>query len=206
MRIDFNAITDAGIDESKLHLSSNTWSDKRFDLIKDTKVFYQWGTDKISMSIPVEIFINDKTQIINNLNPPYHHVVCLNAVKSFGAGLFFIWNNTKFVLSLFIDNLLATHQWYNLLKSSFAWIITSFKFSPYDNKEVSSTNNLTALHPTALYISLMYNKKNNGPRTDPWGTPHFTKPISDCTPLATVNWRLLFRYDLKNIIACPLIP
>ena len=86
--------------------------------------------------------------------------------KSFGAGLFFIWNNTKFVFSLFIDNLLATHQWYNLSKSSFTWIITSFKFSPYDNKEVSSANNLTALHPTALYISLMYNKKNNGPRTD----------------------------------------
>ena len=80
MPIDFNAITDAGIDESKVHLSSNTWSDKRFDMIKDTKVFCQWGTNKISMRIPVEIFINDKTQMINNLNPPYRHVVCLNAI------------------------------------------------------------------------------------------------------------------------------
>ena len=126
--------------------------------------------------------------------------------KSFGTGLFFICNNTKFVLLLFIDNLLATHQWYNLSKSSFASIITSFKLNPYDNKEVSSANSLTALHPTALYISLMYNKKNNGPRTDPWGTPHFTKPISDYTPLSTVNWRLLIRYDLENIFAWPRIP
>ena len=72
--------------------------------------------------------------------------------KSFGIGLFFIWNNTKFVLLLFIDNLLATHQWYNFSKKYFASTITSFKFSPYDNKEVSSANSLTALHPTDLYI------------------------------------------------------
>ena len=40
-----------------------------------------WGTDKINMSIPVEIFVNDKTKIIKSLDPPYRHVVCLNAVK-----------------------------------------------------------------------------------------------------------------------------
>ena len=33
------------------------------------------------MSFPVDILINDKTQIINNLNPPYRHVVCLNALN-----------------------------------------------------------------------------------------------------------------------------
>ena len=113
MSIDFYAITDAGIDESKVQLSSNTWSDKLMNVIKDTKVSYQWGTNKISMNIPVEIFINGKTQIISNLNPPYRHVVCLNAVKSFGTGLLFIWNDTKCFLSLFTD-CLATHQWYNL--------------------------------------------------------------------------------------------
>ena len=81
MPIDFNAITDARIDKSKVQLSSNTWSDKWFDMMKDTKVSYLWGTDKISMSIPVDTFINDKTQIINNLNPPYRHVLCLDAVE-----------------------------------------------------------------------------------------------------------------------------
>ena len=119
--------------------------------------------------------------------------------KSFGTGLFFVWNDTKFVLLLFIDNLLATHQWYSLWKSYFARSITSSKFGTFDNKEASSANNLTALHPTALYISLMYNKKINGPRTDPWGTPHFTMPISDCTPLTTVNWRLLVKYDMHAL-------
>ena len=81
MPINFNAITNAGNDKSKVQLSSNARSDKGFNMIKDTKVFYQWGTDKINMSILVEIFVNDKTKIINSLNPPYRHVVCLNAVK-----------------------------------------------------------------------------------------------------------------------------
>ena len=60
-------------------------------------------------------------------------------------------------LSLIIDNLLATHQWYILWKSYLAWIITSFKFSPVDKKDVSSANNLAALHPTDMYKSSMYN-------------------------------------------------
>ena len=77
----FNAITNEGIDKSKLQLSSNAWSDERFNRIKDTKVFYQWGTNKINMRIAIEIFVNDKSKIINSLNPPYRHVVCLNAVK-----------------------------------------------------------------------------------------------------------------------------
>ena len=36
---------------------------------------------KFSMGIPVEILIREKTQIINNINPPYRHVVCLDSVK-----------------------------------------------------------------------------------------------------------------------------
>ena len=136
--------------------------------LKIPKYFTSEAQTKINMSIPVEIFVNDKTKIINSLNPPYRHVVCLNAVKIIWYWFIFHMEQYEFVLLLFIDNLLATHQWYNLSKSSFASIITSFKFNPYDNKEVSSANSLTALHPTALYISLMYNKKNNGPRTDTW--------------------------------------
>ena len=37
MPIDFNVITDVRIDKSKLHLCSNTWSEKIYNMIKDTK-------------------------------------------------------------------------------------------------------------------------------------------------------------------------
>ena len=50
MPINFNAITNVGIDKSKVQLSSNAWSDEGFNMIKDIKVFYQWGTDKINMN------------------------------------------------------------------------------------------------------------------------------------------------------------
>ena len=61
MAIYFNAIINAGIDKCKVQLSSNTCSNKRFDMVKYAKVFLQWSTDKINMRIPVQIFINDKT-------------------------------------------------------------------------------------------------------------------------------------------------
>ena len=50
-------------------------------MIKYSKVFYQRGTNIINVSIPVQIFINDKTQIVYSLNPPYRHVLCLNIAK-----------------------------------------------------------------------------------------------------------------------------
>ena len=51
-----NAITDTGTDKSNVQLSSNTLSNARFDMIKDSEVFYQWGTDRINMSIPIQNF------------------------------------------------------------------------------------------------------------------------------------------------------
>ena len=53
--------------------------------------------------------------------------------KLFGTCLFFIWNKTKFVLSLLIDNLLAKHQSYNLRKSYFAWFIASCNYLSFPN-------------------------------------------------------------------------
>ena len=57
-----NAIIHTGVDECKALLFDNTWSYKRLDVIKDCRVFYQWGTDKINISILVQIFINAKIQ------------------------------------------------------------------------------------------------------------------------------------------------
>ena len=60
MAIYFNAIINAGTDKGKVQLSSNTWSNRRFDMIEYSKVFHKWSTDKIIMHITVQIFINDK--------------------------------------------------------------------------------------------------------------------------------------------------
>ena len=81
MAIYFNAITDTGTDKSKVQLSSKTLRNERFDKIKDSEVFYQWCTDGINMSIPVKIFINDKSQVIDNFSPIHCHVVRSNAIK-----------------------------------------------------------------------------------------------------------------------------
>ena len=43
----------------------------------------------------------------------------------------------------------------------------------------SSANNLRFLGPTAFWISLIYIVKNNGPRTEPCGTPHSIFPNRD---------------------------
>ena len=146
------------------------------------------------MTIPVQIVINAKTQMINNRIPLYRRTICFNSLKIICWHwfivifvLFFIWNNAKFVLSL-LKGYFVGYTRYILCNSHLAWFIAPFKFDPLDNKDVSLANNLTALHPVALYISLVYNKNNDGPRTDPISTPKFTMPYY--TPLATLNWRI----------------
>jgi hypothetical protein len=50
----------------------------------------------------------------------------------------------------------------------------------------------------------MYNKKNNGPRIEPCGTPNLTcfqceKYWLDCLSLITTLWYLLFKYEVTNL-------
>ena len=52
----------------------------------------------------------------------------------------------------------------------------------------------------------MYNKNNNGPRTEPWGTPCNISLISDLDPETDVNWDLPDKYDLNQLLAIPRIP
>jgi hypothetical protein len=39
-------------------------------------------------------------------------------------------------------------------------------------------------------MSLIYNKNNNGPSTDPWGTPALTRPESDSSLFTNTNCHL----------------
>ena len=118
--------------------------------------------------------------------------------KILGTGLFFIWNNTKFVLSLLINNLFATHYWYNFVNISSACLCAISELLLLVIIAVSSAYYLTALCPVDLYKWFIHSKKNNGPNTEPCGTPHDTVRKSEFTPFMTVYWRLLVEYDLKK--------
>ena len=130
------------------------------------------------------------------------------AEKSRGTGLFFIWKSTKWVLSLFIVSSLHGQKEHNFSNASLAFLFNSSKSGLQTDKEVSSANNLIPFSPTALYISLIYRRKNKGPNTDPCGTPHGTHlSLSlDLMPFTTVYWRRFDKYDQKNSFAWPLIP
>ena len=118
--------------------------------------------------------------------------------KLSGMRLFLLWNTTKFVLSLFIDSCFARHHLYTFMNISFAFSFASCKSWLPIMREALSANNRTALQPIALFIPLIYNKKNNGPSTDPWETPYLTYSKSDLTPLTTIYWRLCVKWDLKK--------
>jgi len=45
---------------------------------------------------------------------------------------------------------------------------------PEINKLVSSAKSFTFSPGKTREMSLMYNKNNNGPKTEPWDTPHRT--------------------------------
>ena len=42
---------------------------------------------------------------------------------------------------------------------------------------VSSAKSKGCVNLEALGRSLMYSMKNKGPKMEPWGTPHFKKPL-----------------------------
>ena len=58
-----------------------------------------------------------------------------------------------------------------------------FKFLPDKNILVSSANKTDRLVVVIVVKSLMYSKKNNGPRIDPCGTPYFIFSLPDLTLL-----------------------
>ena len=66
-------------------------------------------------------------------------------------------------------------------------------------KRLSSANSLMKVLGDILSeISLIYIKKNNGPRTVPWGTPERTGLHSDAKPSTTTLWVLPKRKDLDH--------
>ena len=130
----------------------------------------------------------------------------LTSVNCWGIGLLIVWKSTKFVFSALIVSLLLMHHLNRSSNFDVMLAIRAVRSGWYINNAVSSAKSLTYSVPTAWCISFMYNVKNNGPSTEPCGTPHSIFPVDDTESFTTVYWSLLVRYNLKKLFAWPLMP
>ena len=140
----------------------------------------------------------------------FTRVIFINSVlisfKCWGIGLLIVWKSTKFVFSSLIFSLLLMHHLTRPSNFDIMLAIRTVKSGWDINNAVSSANSLKYSDPTAWCISFMYNAKNNGPSTEPCGTPHSIFPVDDAESFTTVYWSLLVRYDLKKLFVWPLMP
>ena len=72
-------------------------------------------------------------------------------------------------------------------------------------KQVSSANSL-GQSDMLLVMSLIYTENNNGPRTEPCGTPQLIFLQVDCLLSKDTYWHLLDKKDENNLCATPRIP
>ena len=57
-----------------------------------------------------------------------------------------------------------------------------------------------------LAIVAEYSTYSKGPKTDPWGNPHFKGRCVDLLPCSWTNCFRVVKYDLNQVRAVPLIP
>jgi hypothetical protein len=76
--------------------------------------------------------------------------------------------------------------------SLFISICIKSKFFPEYDNEVSSANSLAKL-PKLSVMSLIYNKNNKGPSTDPWGTKRITT-----SHLKSLNTKTTMTHSVRN--------
>ena len=107
-------------------------------------------------------------------------------------GLLIVWKRIKFFSALIV-NLLLLHHFIKCLNFVLMSQKSCVKFVCDINSAVSSANNLKFSGPTAFWISLIYIVKNNGPRTEPCGTPHSVFPNDDLASFITIYCCLLVR-------------
>ena len=138
---------------------------------------------------------SDQFKVSSNVIPRYLNEVTrlmsINSVvistKLWGIGLLTVWKNMKFVLLAFIVSLLTIHHLFSSLNLLMISRVRVFTSGWCINRAVSSAINHKHNFARLYYI---YHKcilqKNNGPRTDPCGTPHVTFLSAEFTPLITV--------------------
>ena len=113
------------------------------------------------MYIPVKIFIDMETYVLNRSRFFNCHIINYNFIQAF-------WYMFIFLVKV---SLLHKNQWCNFLKEVFAGLVGLCILLLCIKTPVSSAYNLMLLAFTGLTISFIYRIKNNGPKTEPWGTP-----------------------------------
>ena len=93
---------------------------------------------------------------------------------SFTTGLRIPWdlNRMKWVFDTLKESILQSSQSTIFNNSPFMIVTNLFGSRPFKKTLVSSANNMGNNTSDTLAISLIYNKMSNGPRMEPWGTPH----------------------------------
>jgi hypothetical protein len=91
---------------------------------------------------------------------------------------------------------------YQLLHPQYTIILSCEK-----NRFASSANIWKSKRSEQYSKSLIYKRNNNGPKTEPWGTPQETYTSSELIiPLIETYYFLFDKYDLNHSLAMPRIP
>ena len=98
-------------------------------------------------------------------------------------------NTISFVFLTFNVSLLALNQLDAFASSKLAVSNNLFMSNPEIWNVVSSANN-SVKSSVAFGRSFIKIKNNRGPRTEPWGTPHFIVKFSEFIPLKVTNCSL----------------
>ena len=89
--------------------------------------------------------------------------------------------NNKLDLSIFSESLLTHSQLLTLLSSTFTLASRHCRLLCEQNKLESSANKWKSRSGADLLKSFIYKRNNNGPRTEPCGTPQVIGFRSDVT-------------------------
>jgi len=116
------------------------------------------------MSSPFQVFINNnpKTPTISNFL--YLNIININLNR---VGCIWWKYHIKSFICIFGLNLFSRNQLFNLIIVLFGRISNRWSCVLRAKKLVYAANNLTLSFGTALAISLMQIKNNNGPKTEP---------------------------------------
>ena len=153
-------------------------------MVQYTKVFYISFTCSFQFKVSSIVsprYLKDFTRmiVINSV---------LISFKCWGIVLLIVWKSTKLVLffSALIVSLLLMHHLNRSPNFDIMLAIRAVKSGQGINSTISSANSLKYSDPTAWCISFMYNAKNNGPSTEPCGTPHSIFSVDDAESFTTV--------------------
>ena len=105
-----------------------------------------------------------------------------------------------FVLSALIQKRFDVSQLLTLLSSLLRVNVNSRAFSSANQVDsvLSSANSINLNKEDEFGRSFINNRNNNGPRTNPCGTPWLTEEEEEVIPSATVIWFLSLRSDLSH--------